>query len=61
MTENKNVFGTVFKVDPVPLGLTGFTLTTFLFSFTNAGLIGSSGGTGMAIAFAFAYGLCLWK
>ena len=56
MTENENVFGTVFKVDPAPLGLTGFALTTFLLSFTNAGLIGSSGGTGMAIAFAFAYG-----
>ena len=56
MDETENVFGTVFKVDPAPLGLTGFALTTFMLSFVNAGIIGSKGGTGMAISFAFAYG-----
>ena len=40
---NENVFGTVFKVDPAPLGLTGFALTTFMLSFVNAGIIGSEG------------------
>ncbi len=56
MAETENVFGTVFKVDPAPLGLTGFALTTFMLSFVNAGIIGTAGGTGMAMAFAFAYG-----
>lgn len=56
MVETENVFGTVFKVDPAPLGLTGFALTTFMLSFVNAGIIGTAGGTGMAISFAFAYG-----
>jgi succinate-acetate transporter protein len=56
MTEDENVFGKVFQVDPAPLGLTGFALTTFLLSFTNAGFIHTTGGTGAAVAFAFAYG-----
>ena len=56
MVETENVFGTVFKVDPAPLGLTGFALTTFMLSFVNAGIIGIAGGTGMAISFVFAYG-----
>ncbi|MHB8358841.1 MAG: GPR1/FUN34/YaaH family transporter [Thermoplasmataceae archaeon] len=56
MAETENLFGTVFKVDPAPLGLTGFAFTTFMLSFVNAGIIGTAGGTGMAISFAFAYG-----
>lgn len=56
MVETENLFGTVFKVDPAPLGLTGFAFTTFMLSFVNAGIIGTAGGTGMAMSFAFAYG-----
>lgn len=40
--------------DPSALGLAGFAMTTFVLSWTNAGLV--DGGATAAVALAFAYG-----
>ncbi len=45
----------VTKADPAPLGLAGFALTTFVLSFTNAGIIGGS-SVQVVLGLALAYG-----
>lgn len=46
-------FTKVFLADPAPLGLAGFAFTTFLLSFSNAGIISASGAV---VPLAIAYG-----
>lgn len=46
-------FTKALSADPAPLGLAGFAFTTFLLSFTNAGIISAGGAV---VPFAIAYG-----
>ena len=45
-------FTKALMADPAPLGLAGFAFTTFLLSFTNAGII-SAGGAVVPLAIAY--------